>query len=435
MDNIDVQEYMMQGKVLSGQGRYEEALGYYEKAEKLDRMNIEVYLSKGVAYANLERYDEAQKQFENALKVDRTSGLAYYHLGCIALLKGDIAGGFENFNKAVSNGYDDAQVYFSLGLLHEENGEFDLAIRNYSKAISRDAMRADVRIRKARLLIKGNHIPEALQALDETILTNPDLFEGYHLKFMLLLENNQLDKAEETLNAGLALFPKDPGFLFDKSGLLIARGKIDEAVALLDVMEKEEGIEEDTLRRVYMERARISAERDDVDSAITALDKAKAISEKAGEFDEDVIFLLINCHVAKREYEKVLEYSQQLLEKGVDTHNKETARYFEPLALKMLGRTDEAVPKYNEAIREYRKQSLEAPGHLDAYLLRIMCLRDLEQYDKALELIEYVVALLPDRAEPRMLRTSILESLGRNEEAQEEAKKVAEMLPENMRKR
>ena len=37
MDNIDVQEYMMQGKVLSGQGRYEEALGYYEKAEKLEK--------------------------------------------------------------------------------------------------------------------------------------------------------------------------------------------------------------------------------------------------------------------------------------------------------------------------------------------------------------------------------------------------------------
>lgn len=130
----------------------------------------------------------------------------------------------------------------------------------------------------------------------------------------------------------------------------------------------------------------------------------------------------------------MLDYSRQLLEKGEEGNNKETARYFEALALKKLDRMDEAVPKYNDAIREFRKQSLEAPGNLDAYLLRIMCLRDLEQYEKALELIDYVIALIPDRAEPHMLRVSILEALGRNEEAAEEANKLNAMLPEKMRK-
>jgi len=435
MDNLQVQEYLTQGAVLAGQGKHEEALAYYDKAEKENPMNIDVYLSKGIAYANLDRLDEAKEQFEKALKVNRSSGLAYFHLGSIALLQGNIALGFENYNKAIANGFDDAQVYYSIGLLHEEKGEIDMAIRNYSKAIMRDALRPDIRIRKARLLLQSNHIPEALQTLDETILTNPDVFEGYHLMFSILMQLKQYDKAEEVLKTAMDLFPKDPGFIIDKVTLFIEQKKVDEAFALLDELEKAEGTDDAVRRRIYMERAQIYATRDDVKSAITALEQAKALSEKAGEFDAEVIFLLANCHLSTEEYEKVLSYSRELLEKAGEGYNKETARYYEPLALKLLGRMDEALPKYKAAINEYRNQSLTAPGNLDAYLLRTMCLRDIGEYDKALELIDYVITLQSERAEPRLLRIAILEALGRNEEASEEAKIVNAMLPEELRKK
>ena len=110
------------------------------------------------------------------------------------------------------------------------------------------------------------------------------------------------------------------------------------------------------------------------------------------------------------------------------------SRYFQPLALKMMGRMEEALPLYQEAVSAYRQQSLDMPGNLDAYLLRIMCLRDMEQYEKALELTDYVLQLKPDRAEPRMLRISVLEAMGRTEEAQTEANALQELLPPELRK-
>lgn len=435
MDKLEIQEYLTQGAVLSGQGKYEEALAYYDKAEHEDPMDIEIYLSKGIAYANLERLDEAKIQFEKVLKINRASGLAYFHLGSIAILQGDVALGFELYNKAIANGYDDAQLYYSIGLLHEENGETDMAIRNYSKAIQRDAMRPDIRIRKARLLLESNHLPEALQALDEMILTNPDVFEGYHFKFTILLQMKQYDKAEEVLSAAMELFPEDFGFLFDKVSLLKEQKKVEEALALLKGLEDAEEVDDAVRRRIYMERAQISATGNDVKAAIASLEQAKALSDKTGEFDSEVIFLLANCYLSTEEYEKVLDYARQLFEKSEDGYTKETARYFIPLALKMLGRKEEALPLYKDAIHEYRSQSLASPGNLDAYLLRTMCLRDLEQYDKALELIDYVITLQPERAEPRLLRVAILEALGRKEEAEEEVKTVNAMLPEELRKK
>lgn len=433
MDKLVVQEYLTQGAVLAGQGKHEEALAYYDKAEQENPMDIDVYLSKGIALANLDRLDDAKVQFEKALKVNRQSGLAYFHLGSIAILEDDIAKGFECYNKAIANGYDDAQLYYSIGLLYEENKEFDMAIRNYSKAILRDALRPDIRIRKARLLLESNHIPEALQALDEMILTNPDVFEGYHLKFTTLLQMKQYSKAESVLNDAITLFPKDPGFAIDKVMLLIEQKKRQEALDILTDLENWEEADDSVRRRVYMERAQIYATESDIKSAIASLEQAKKLAEKEDEFDTEIIFLLANCHLGIEEYDKVLEYARQLLEKAPEGYCRETARYFEPLALKMLDKMDEALPLYQEAIREYRNQSLNAPGNLDMYLLRTMCLRDIGQYDKALELIDYVISLQTDRAEPRLVRVTILEALGRKDEAEKEVKTINSMLPEELR--
>jgi tetratricopeptide (TPR) repeat protein len=434
MENIQAKEYLTQGATLASQEKYEEALIFYDKAELENPMDTEVYLSKGIAYANLEKYDEAKGQFEKALKIDRKLGLAYFHLGSVAIMQNEIALGFENYNKAISNGYDDAQLYYSIALIHEENGEIDLAIRNYSKAIQRDALRPDIRIRKARLQVEANLIPEALQTLDETILTNPDVFEGYHLKFLIHMQEHQLDKAEEVINQGLELFPKDAGFILNKASLLIERGETDKAFGVLTALENDEETNDYTRRKIFIERAQIYATQDDAKSAISELEKANGLGFEEGVFDSEVVFLLANCHLAIEEFDKLLEYADPLFENSEDDYVKQTARYYKPLALKKLGRMDEAKPLYEDAINEYRNQSLAVPGHLDAYLLRAMCLRDLEKYDKALELIDYVIQLQPEQPEPRMLRVTILESLERNDEAQAETKEVNAMLPEELRR-
>ena len=433
MDKIAAQEYLKQGTVYSGQGKYEEALSYYDKAEHENPMDLEVYLSKGIAYANLEQYDNAKEQFNKALKINRNSGITYYHLGSIAILENNIAEGLENYNKAIANGFDDAQLYYSLGLLHEENGETDLAIRNYSKAIQRDPMRPDIRIRKAQLLIQGGHYPEAIQALDETILTNPDVFEGYHIKFNVYLQLKQYDKAEEVINDGLTLFPKDPAFILDKVSLEIEKKHTEEAMKILSDLEKADETDDVVLRKIYMERAQIFADEENLGSAIASLKKAGELTEKEGKFDSEVVFLLANCYLGNEEYDKVLECAEKLLQNSSDGYIKETARYFKPLALKMLGRTEEAIPLYKEAIEEYRRQTLDDPGNLDAYTLRVMCLKDTEQYDKALELSEYIIGLRPDRAEPRIVKISILEAMGRTEEAENEAKIVGGILSDDSR--
>lgn len=71
MSSGEIQEYMAQASALMGQGKYEKAIGYLEKAEISDRFNEEIYVRKGISYANLEAYEEAKQEFEKALKINK----------------------------------------------------------------------------------------------------------------------------------------------------------------------------------------------------------------------------------------------------------------------------------------------------------------------------------------------------------------------------
>ena len=434
MSNVQAQEYFTQGSMLDLQGNYEEALEYYNKALAEDSMNLDAYIAKGAVLANLERLDEAEKQFQNALKVNRTSALAYFHLGNVALMKEDMAQGFENYNKAIANGFDDAQIYYNIGLMHEEMNEPDLAIRSYTKAISKDALRPDIRLRKAELLIQNDSMPEALQALDELILSNPDVFEGYHTKFTVLMHMGRLDEADELLKGAIELFPDDIDFIIDRSSLLIEQGKTNEAIKLLEDIEKDAVGDDATQYKVFMERARIYAAKQDVDKAIKELEGAKAVAVKNDDYDTESQFLLMNCYVAKGEFQKVLDYSRELIEKAEEgDYYLATAKYYEPFALKNLGKTQEARELYEQAIDELRSICLENPGNLETYLLRALCHTDIEEYDNALDLVDYIIKLKPEVPEPRFQKIAILEAMGKTDEAAEEKKTVNAMLPPDMR--
>lgn len=433
MENLEAKEYYEQGVVLSSRGVYDEAVNYFDKGIKLDKMNTDLYLAKGVALANSNKFDEAKTEFETALKINKGLGAAYFHLGNLAIVNDDAAKGMENYNLAISNGFDEAQVYYCLGLLHEGNGEYDMAIRNYSKAVNKDPFRPDIRVRKAQIFVETGKYQEALQTLDELILANPDVFDGYHIKFEILTKLKQYDKANAVLAKAIELFPKDPAFALDKVSLMIEQGDSENALKVMEQLEKTDMYDENVGRSIAMRRSQIYAERNDAKSAISELEKALKVSEISGEFDEDVLFMLANLLLADGQYERVIETAKLLLDKAHDGYIKETARYFEPLALRMAGRMDEAVPKYNEAISEYRKKSLAAPGNLDLYIFRAMCLKDLEQYEKALEALDYIIALKPEIAEPYTLKASVLEAMGRKDEAAQVKAKANELLPPELR--
>jgi Flp pilus assembly protein TadD len=59
-----------QGNSLLNDGKFEEALGFFEQALLLDQKNPELWNYKGVALRSIGRYDEAIECFNKSLEID-----------------------------------------------------------------------------------------------------------------------------------------------------------------------------------------------------------------------------------------------------------------------------------------------------------------------------------------------------------------------------
>ena len=68
MNNID--DLIRKGKEKLEEGKFEDALGYFEQALLLDPQNPELWNDKGVALRSIGRYDEAIECFNKSLELD-----------------------------------------------------------------------------------------------------------------------------------------------------------------------------------------------------------------------------------------------------------------------------------------------------------------------------------------------------------------------------
>ncbi len=68
MSKID--SLVKQGNLLLNEGKFEDALGFFEQALLLDQKNPELWNYKGVALRSIGRYDEAIECFNKSLEID-----------------------------------------------------------------------------------------------------------------------------------------------------------------------------------------------------------------------------------------------------------------------------------------------------------------------------------------------------------------------------
>lgn len=107
-----------------------------------------------------------------------------------------------------------------------------------------------------------------------------------------------------------------------------------------------------------------------------------------------------------------------------------TAYYLWPLSLRLLGKEAEALEAYKESITILRLLSLKRTTDLDVYLLRAACHRDIKEYAKAHELVDFVMTIYPDLAETHFVKASIYDAEN-NKEAAEKEREIANRINPN----
>ncbi len=416
-------ELSQQARVLMAADKMDQAKTLLEQAVAADPSCPEVYDHFGAWHMAKGEFAEARGQFKKALLLDKNRGATYFDLGNAYLMLGELENCIESYNRALTSGYDTAGMQYYMALAYEQMGNFDLVLRHLNRAITKDPADPNFKVKRAHVLIQMHRYDEALAQAEDLVLSCPELYDGYHIRTNLLQMQGDYEKALESAQDAMSRFPNDVGLCLDEVRCIALCGHLEEADNRLTEAAQMAYFEEER-PRFYQLKAELKAQAGDLTGAIEA---ARACRGADGNQPSDVVLLLMELLSATEQYEELLKTADEIYEQDRNDLCYRAAIFFRAAAMEKLGRQEEAQQYYRDAITLYRTMTLEDPALSDVYLYRAMAHRALGEYDKALEMTNFLITLDPTQPEPYDVQKLIYEAMGDQDKAQE-AQKMANTL-------
>ncbi|MGE5208182.1 MAG: tetratricopeptide repeat protein [Alphaproteobacteria bacterium] len=129
----------------------------------------------------------------------------------------------------------DAIAHFLEGMAFEENGEMERALDAYRKVLNVDPGQSELASRVAGLLVQQDDFPQAIDVLKDAIKSNPNNAEPYQqLAFIYTRYLKKTDQAIDYANRAIALNPGDIEGYQRLVEIELAAGKQKGALEVLD---------------------------------------------------------------------------------------------------------------------------------------------------------------------------------------------------------
>ena len=315
-----------------------------------------------------------------------------------------------------------------MGMAYEHMHDDNMAMRYFQKACVKNPSRPDYLVKKIGALVRLGMYDSANESANELLAKAPEMFDGYHIKTQLLLHEEKYDEATTFAKAASDKFPEDADLLYDYAKALSLAKKLDEAIKVIDSAKAMKYFE-DAKRQFVLLEGQIYAECNNYEKAIACCKACIALEAESG-FDGEARFMLMNLYLAGPNYQKAFDQAVEIVKQDTEDLYYYAALYYRPFCTKQLGNTDEARKFYKEANSIYRLATLKNPAAIDIYLYRAMCLKDMEEYDKSLEMLDFITGLSNQIAEVHTIRADIYRIQGRKSLAEEELQKAYRIKPE-----
>ena len=428
-ETLEAMDLTQQAHLLASTEQYEDAYELLAKAQKTDPMYAGAYLEEGNLHTLQNELDLAEECYSKALQADKNSGELHYSIGNLKLLRGEFKDAVAEYRTAEGLGYEDEQMTVNLGYCHEELGDADSAMVAYIRASRQNPEWVDPVAHRINLLAVTGQLEEAESLCKNALERFPLELSVYALMIDILVEKDNIGEAEECLKVALEIFPDDKDLRLQKVRLYGLQGRYEEAHAEVAKL-KEEITDSDSLDTLDTIEANLFLGEEKPDQAIESC-RARMSRETDGMVDVEARNMLLELLSSQKRYTELLDLANDCLKKENADDFFIRAIVLQPFALEQLGRTAEAMALYKEAMTRLRLIAIRNSSRTEARVYRIMCLRGLKQYDKALEELEYCEKLTGENDAISTLKAQLLMDKG----DKEAAKAISDTLQEKTRKK
>jgi len=196
-------DHLERGNDYADQGKFDEAIGEYERAIELAPDDAGNYRNLGSSLGRQEKWEEAAAAYEKAIDLDPDFGEAYGDLVAVYLRLGKLSDAVDAGERAIELSPDYAGAHINLGVAYNEQGRTDEAIAQWEEAVELDPNSANARVHLGRAYGKRGRLDEAVAQLEEAVKSDPNYANAHFnlgMVYHLQQESSQaLSEFEETV--------------------------------------------------------------------------------------------------------------------------------------------------------------------------------------------------------------------------------------------
>ena len=200
------------GNIYGKQEKYEEAISYFQKAlhQKSDYSPAHYNIAR--AYHLIGKKQEAAESYRKAIQFNPYFEQAFYNLAYLSMELSGFDEAIENFNKFIKMQPNHSRAHFGLGNALMVKGQLDLAMLEYRLSGKLDPTFAFPYMNMANIQMQTKNIPAALENYQKALKINPDL-SAIHLSLGMIYYQfiNDAPKALGYLKEALRLNPSQEG--------------------------------------------------------------------------------------------------------------------------------------------------------------------------------------------------------------------------------
>jgi tetratricopeptide (TPR) repeat protein/mono/diheme cytochrome c family protein len=223
--------------LLSSQGRFTEALDYYERGLERDPNNVRILEKAGAIHLRNSELAESKAIFQRVLEIDLDSFDALFNLGAIMLREQNTEAAIRYFEGAIQSRPKVAQTYNQLGIARGMRGELEKATMAFEEALKIDSSLADAHVNLAMIHEQlGRHKLAAQHYRSRLELPEPPITTTVKLAWILATSPDEAvrdpDEAVRLAELGAKVTERRVAIVLDRlAAAYAAAGDFQEAIS------------------------------------------------------------------------------------------------------------------------------------------------------------------------------------------------------------
>jgi tetratricopeptide (TPR) repeat protein len=193
---------------LTEKGRYEEAIGAWNRALELSPSDPQALMNLGMSLMKVRRLDEAIAHLERSVASDAGNAEGYLNLGIALAMSGRLHEAIARYEMALQRDPNSPEVHSNLGVALVQTGRSDEGIAHYRQALETNPNYPEVHNNLAAALAGAGKLDEAILHFRRVVELKPELAAAHGNLGRALARRGLMEEAIPHLEKALEGDPK-----------------------------------------------------------------------------------------------------------------------------------------------------------------------------------------------------------------------------------